>query len=638
MLPTLTTRRTATTALVGAAALTAAYLVVRRARLRTSCAKTESTGTSSTANSSTAVKSVDEWWRLSAVEVVAALRAGRVTPEQLIDSAVARIQDTEAINAVVTLCEGRARRKAAEYQAAGGAPGPLFGLPVLVKECQPVEGCRNTSGSRLYTDRVAGSSHVIVTDLEAAGAIVLGITNMPEFAAGSHTFNEVFGVTRNPHNLTRSAGGSSGGSAAALAVGGAWLATGTDLGGSLRNPAAFSGVGGLRTSPGRCSTPATGPGEWRGRWGLGLHSVQGPMARSVGDLALLLDALAPESGPNPATNWLPDAVAPLPPPPAGGYLAHVHAALAVTSGSDASNCPPAESTTTSTIPPAPELPVSIAWSVNLGGLLKGQGVHPEISDAVKRAAHLLATACGATTVQQAAPPGLDGAHAIFKPLRFSRNLDMVAGGPGPKAEAWLATHGKLMKPELHWEFQEGLASGWQGRVAAAEHARQELEANVVRFLSAFDLLVCPVTLMPPFDHRIRYPAISVPPPGRNVPRVRHEDYIEWMLPCTVISLSGCPALSLPVGFTSGEPRLPLAVQLVARPGGEASLLAAAACLERELKTDTRPIAPVAPTSGAGSERAGLAASMEWIGPRTEAEAAKHLRAPITRGAQPAQPS
>ena len=131
-----------------------------------------------------------------------------------------------------------------------------------------------------------------LSELSCAKAIVLGITNMPQHAAGSHTFNDIFGTTSNPHDLTKSAGGSSGGSAAALAAGAAWLATGTDLGGSLRNPAAFCGIVGLRPSPGRCSAKQIRPTEWRGRWGVGLHSIQGPMARSVADLALLLDARA----------------------------------------------------------------------------------------------------------------------------------------------------------------------------------------------------------------------------------------------------------------------------------------------------------------------------------------------------------
>ena len=350
---------------------------------------------------------------------------------------------------------------------------------------------------------------------------------MPEHAAGSHTFNDVFGTTSNPHDLSRTAGGSSCGSAAALAVGAAWLATGNDLGGSLRNPAAFCGVVGLRPSPGRCSMSPPPPTAWRGRWGVGLHGVQGPLARSVCDLALLLDALAPLSdAPSPvARHWQESCIPELPPPPRNGFLAHVRQAVAAAGeGPSASDKVGAG------------LPSQIAWSANLGGLLKG--VHPEIAAAVQSSALLLAASCGEgwAAVKNAAPAGLSGAHEAFKPLRFSRNLDDVAGGPGKVSDEYIAAHGNTTKPEILWEFEQGKADGWQRRVAEAEHSRQEIEANFCRFLEVFDILVCPCTLMPPFDKSIRYPATYEPAPAAGAPkahgRLEMPDSISWMLPGT----------------------------------------------------------------------------------------------------------
>ena len=585
---------------------------------------------------------------MSALEVIAALKSQRVTPLELIEDIAARIAATNAdTNAVVTLCLERARAQAKHYEQEP-APGPLFGLPILVKENQPVEGELFTLGQRAFKARIAAASHPVVEDLQAAGGIVVGLTNMPEHAAGSHTFNDVFGTTSNPHDLSRTAGGSSGGSAAALAVGAAWLATGNDLGGSLRNPAAFCGVVGLRPSPGRCSMSPPPPTAWRGRWGVGLHGVQGPLARSVCDLALLLDALAPLSdAPSPvARHWQESCIPELPPPPRNGFLAHVRQAVAAAGeGPSASDKVGAG------------LPSQIAWSANLGGLLKG--VHPEIAAAVQSSALLLAASCGEgwAAVKNAAPAGLSGAHEAFKPLRFSRNLDDVAGGPGKVSDEYIAAHGNTTKPEILWEFEQGKADGWQRRVAEAEHSRQEIEANFCRFLEVFDILVCPCTLMPPFDKSIRYPATYEPAPAAGAPkahgRLEMPDYISWMLPCTVVSLANLPALSLPVGFTkpsNGTKPLPIAVQLVARPGRDAELLAAAAVLERaiaqsELAGASRltpegdvAVLPIDPgsalpeaTSGDGAPKAPRTnPAFAWSGPRTEAEAHAHLTRKQTR--------
>ena len=165
--------------------------------------------------------------------------------------------------------------------------GLLAGLPVPIKDLTAVAGVLTTQGSPIYKDAVPARSDLLVEHLEASGAVIYAKSNTPEFGAGANTFNEVFGATRNPWDLSRSAAGSSGGAAAALATGTAWLAHGTDMGGSLRNPASFCGVVGMRPSIGRVAhTPVARS--------TAISTVHGPMARNVEDLALLLDAMSGE--------------------------------------------------------------------------------------------------------------------------------------------------------------------------------------------------------------------------------------------------------------------------------------------------------------------------------------------------------
>ncbi|CAJ1340083.1 unnamed protein product [Effrenium voratum] len=230
----------------------------------------------------------------AAHEVVALLKAKEVTPEQLIDVAQQRIEATEsAVAATPITCFERARSMARSLPKDEGQRGFLHGLPVLIKDdTHPVAGVRFTEGSKLFEHRVAEQSAEVVRRLEAKGALVLGKTNVPEFCAGSQSFNSLFPTSRSPWHLASTAGGSSGGSGAALAAGQAWLATGTDLGGSLRIPAAFCGVVGFRVSPGLIGREAPGPSGPRNA----LHAITGPMARNVRDCGLLLDAMAGGAG------------------------------------------------------------------------------------------------------------------------------------------------------------------------------------------------------------------------------------------------------------------------------------------------------------------------------------------------------
>src|SRR6185437_7980787 len=217
------------------------------------------------------------------------LRRGQVSAREVITAHIERIEAADpAVNAIVTRTFEAALAKAAvadQALARGEAPGLLHGLPVAHKDLLETAGVRTTYGSPLHADFVPAHDALIVRRMSAAGAISLGKTNTPEFGAGSHTVNPVFGATRNPYDHTRSAGGSSGGAGAALAARMISLADGSDLGGSLRNPASFNNVVGLRPSPGR--VPA-----WPFADVADVIGVEGPRDRTVADAALLLAALS----------------------------------------------------------------------------------------------------------------------------------------------------------------------------------------------------------------------------------------------------------------------------------------------------------------------------------------------------------
>lgn len=227
---------------------------------------------------------------LPARAAVARLKGGEVSPSELLDAAFARIAATDAaVNAMVTRCEDRARATLADLatnrQTNGRAAGWLAGLPLAIKDLTMVQGVRTTFGNVALKNFVPQESDPLVEMLESRGGVVVGKTNTPEFGAGGNTFNDVFGPTRNPWDTRKNAGGSSGGAAVALATGQVWLAQGSDLAGSLRTPAAFCGVVGLRPSPGRCGG---GPAATA----FSIEGVSGPMARDVRDIALFLDAMA----------------------------------------------------------------------------------------------------------------------------------------------------------------------------------------------------------------------------------------------------------------------------------------------------------------------------------------------------------
>ena len=454
-----------------------------------------------------------ELWKLTAQEAVALLKKREVAPRELVDAAAARIESTNSrVNAMVTLCLERAREHAARMEKIDRSDLPpqfLYGLPIAVKDNTDVAGVRCTSGSRIYAERIAPANDIVVERLEANGAIVIGKTNLPEFAAGGNTFNDVFGATRNPWDTRMSASGSSGGSAAALAAGQVWLATGGDFGGSIRTPASYCSITGLRPSPGMVPRVQRQP--------FNPLSVEGPMARNVADMALMFDA---EAG------WHPlDPLSQLGPHPSfAGAAAR------------------------------PRKPRRVAFSADLG---IARAVDREVSALCRAAAERLA---GDGVVVEEAHPDLGDAERTFHTLRGAVFIARHA--------ALLEKNRHLYKPEIIENTEFGLRLK-PGQIIAAEMAQGELIRRAARFFDDYDLLLCPAVTCPPFDVDMRYPT--------EVEGVRFEGYMGFLVLSCAITLTACPVVALPCGFTAAG--LPVGLQAIGRARSEEALISAATYLE-----------------------------------------------------------
>ncbi len=470
----------------------------------------------------------DELYKLTARQAVDLLRTGKVSPLEMVDAAVARIEATDGIlNALPTLSIERARDHARridrKHVAEKDWPGWLGGLPIAVKDLNDVAGVRTTYGSPLFAEHVPQRSDVMVETLEANGAIVIGKSNTPEFGHGANTFNDVFGETLNPWNTAMTCGGSSGGSAVAVASGQTWLATGSDLGCSLRTPAAFCSIVGLRPSPGRVArAPARLPFD--NLW------VQGPMARNVGDVALMLDAMSGEHPEDPIS-----LAAPTRP-----FIDAVD---------------------------NPKTPKRIAYSPDLGGIVP---VAREVAEVCAAAAARFSE-LGATVEE--ACPDLSDARDIFHILRANQFV-------GDLGEIISANRDKVRK-EVVWNLEQGTKLS-AGDLAEAERKRGALYARVANFFKTYDLLVTPATIVAPFDVKVR--AIN------EVEGHKFENYFDWYTISYAITATSLPAMSVPCGFTKAG--LPVGLQLVGRPRGEASLLATAKLFEELIGISrTLPIDP-----------------------------------------------
>ncbi|MCP4329913.1 MAG: amidase [Alphaproteobacteria bacterium] len=465
-----------------------------------------------------------ELWRLGAVEAVALLRRREIEPLDLIDAAIERIEDVDpVVNALPIRCFDRARAQAKGLPLASRVDDPryLCGLPIAVKDYNDVAGVRTTYGSPLKADHVAAVSDATVARLEANGAIPIAKSNVPEWAGG-HTFNPVFGVTRNPWDTALSAGGSSGGSAAALAAGLVWLATGNDLGGSLRTPAGFNGVVGLRPGPGRVP---------RGARLLPFDTlwVEGPMARSVADVALMLDAGA---GSVP-----------------GDPLSFDSAGRTFVDALEGT-----------------ELPRRVAFSADLGIV----PVDREVAEICRRGTEGFAE-IGAEVTD--AVPDFRGALDAFQTLRGVLLATMM----GPLLER----HRAEIAPEIVGNIERGFAVTPQA-LHDAERVRQDLFGRMTDFFAHCDVLVCPAASIPPFPVEQRY--------VEEIDGIACKTYIDWFAITFALTLTACPIVVIPSGMTSAG--LPVGIQIVGRPRGEAALLRAAHRMEEVLQIAPRlPIDP-----------------------------------------------
>ncbi|HUN51527.1 MAG TPA: amidase family protein [Candidatus Sulfotelmatobacter sp.] len=454
-----------------------------------------------------------ELWRLTAVEAVAKLRRREVSPLEMIEAAAARIEAVEPkVNALPIRFFDDARREAQRFsQAEQEHPGWLAGLPIAVKDYNDVAGQLTTNGSPIYADYRAPADDRTVATLRGNGAIPLAKSNVPEFA-GSHTFNPVWGITRNPWNLGRTAGGSSGGAAASLAAGEVWLANGSCLGGSLRIPASFCGVVGLRPSPGVVPR-GDGLPAFDSLW------VDGPMARNIPDLALMLDAMATTTGHDPLSR----------PGPSGGFQSALRQARP---------------------------PRRVGFSSNLGL----RSIDPEIAGVCRAAVGRFAEMNSA--VEEAAPD-FSGSIDSFQVLRALLFAD-IRGDLLPRERARIS-------PDIVWNIEKGQQLT-AAEIIRAQRDRHLLFHRVARFFDDYDLLVCPTVAVPPFPVEQRFPT--------EIAGEKLTTYIDWMFLTFVVTLTGCPAISLPCGLT--REGLPVGIQLVGRPHGDAELLGAALMLERAL--------------------------------------------------------
>jgi amidase len=454
------------------------------------------------------------------------MAAREVSPVELVNACVARIVAVNpAVNAVVTLDEEGARTAAGLAELAfmrGEVRGPLQGIPVVIKDTQDTVGLRTTYGSPLLANHVPAADQASVARLRAAGAIILGKTNTPEWAAGGNTRNPVHGATGNPFDPLRSAAGSSGGSAVALACGMAPLASGSDTGGSLRNPAAYSGIVGVRPSYGLVASE-------RRVFGWSNLSTDGPMARTVSDAALMLSVMASDDARDPLAYTLPGE--------------------AIRGRAERWNAPP----------PIDLKHVRVAFTEDFGFAPTERAIRRSFRRRVERMAPLVAEC-------REAAPDCSGADDSFAVLR---------------AAQFLATHGKRYKerpdmlgPNVRANVEEALGYSLEDYARAAV-TQTQIYRSFQSFFEACDVLVSPAITLSPRPWAELYPAEIDGEPTRS--------YFHWLALAYGVTLSGHPALSLPLGLD--ESGMPFGLQIVGPRGGDGLLLAVAAALETAFAGD-----------------------------------------------------
>jgi amidase len=451
---------------------------------------------------------------LTATELAHRIRTRSVSCREVMEAHLAQIERVNPkVNALVTLLPERAlehAHQADEALARGDEVGLLHGLPIAHKDLVLTKGIRTTFGSPIFKDFVPDQDEIIVERLRNAGAITIGKTNTPEFGAGSQTFNAVFGETLNPYDLSKTCGGSSGGAAVALACGMQPLADGSDLGGSLRNPASFCNVVGFRPSPGRVPV-------WPARVAWCPLPVEGPLARTVQDVALMLSVIAG-----------PDSRAPISiSEPGDGFRRALGRNFAG---------------------------VRIAWSRDLGGL----PVDPRVTAVIeKQRSTFSSLGCH---IEEAQPDlrDADEAFRVWRAWLFELGFGEMLGA-----------HRAQMKDTVIWNIEEGVKlTGPQ--IGQAERKRTELYQRVRQFMEQYEFLVLPVSQVPPFDVRQRYVT--------EINGIKLDTYLDWMRSCYYITVTGLPAISVPCGFTPEG--LPVGVQVVGRHHDDFGVLQLAHAFEQ----------------------------------------------------------
>jgi amidase len=452
---------------------------------------------------------------LTAVEMAALIRHKKLSAREAMTAHLKQIERVNPqVNAIVTLVADQAMenaRRADEAQARGQVPGPLHGLPIAIKDLVATAGIRTTMGSRLFKDFVPDYDAIHVERIKKAGAILVGKTNTPEFGAGSQTFNEVFGKTRNPWDLTKTCGGSSGGAAVSLTTNMVPLADGSDNGGSLRNPAAFSNVIGFRVAPGRVPDAAPGSPSWS------TMSVSGPMGRTVSDVALLLSVMA---GPDPRC---PISIT----EPGSGFTGSLNRNFK---------------------------DVRVAWFRDFGGI----PFDPRIRQAVN-AQRKAFESLGC--IVEEAEPDLSGGDESYETLR----LWSYASTYGADARR----HPELFKDTILEAVELG------SKLTAADIARANTQHGRVwdqmrRFQERYEYFIVPSTQVPPFD--VNEPWV------KEINGIRMRTYIEWMKCCWMVTITECPSISMPCGFTPEG--LPVGLQIVGRHRDELNTLRMAYAFEQ----------------------------------------------------------
>ncbi len=443
------------------------------------------------------------------------IRKGEISPVELTRAVLERIEAVNPqINAYCTLVPELALRSAREAEEKGKKKenlGPLHGIPLSIKDLAPTRGIRTTWGSKYYRDFVPDEDAILVERLKAAGAIILGKTNTPEFGIGINTTNALFGTTFNPWDQSRAAGGSSGGAAAALAAGLGPLAHGSDLGGSLRIPASFCGVVGFRTSPGTIP-------RYPSQWAWDTFSVQGPMARTVPDAALMLSVMAGFDEKDPISVR-------------EDYSSLVEQVQQDYRGN------------------------RVAWTPDLGGLCP---VDPEVVRICQAAAQKFeAMGCAV----EEASPDFSGVMEIIEGLRVVSSVNNYAHLLGVEE----GIDNSFFKRFLNLAGTTPVA-----RTADAERKRSALWFRMQAFFQKYDLILCPTTSVPAFPADQLFPPVVA---GKSI-----ENRIESYLLTYAFSMVALPAVSIPAGWTQNG--LPVGLQIIGKRLSDKTVLRAAATFER----------------------------------------------------------